>query len=158
MKRRMTPHFSRALATLAALLLPAMLAAPAWASEDEHDHGGVHEFHEMMEELGEHTQRIVQAINHEDWAWVAREARMIADHPRPPMEERRRLKAFTGDRHARFAEYDKAVHATAAELADVAETGEGREVINAFARLQSSCLDCHANFRSDFREHFYHAD
>jgi cytochrome c556 len=140
------------------MLLPALLAGPVGASEDGHDHGGVHEFHEMMEELGENTQRIVQAINHEDWAWAAREARMIADHSRPPAEERARLKAFTADRHAKFAKYDKAVHETAAELAKVAEQGEGREVINAFARLQSSCLDCHASFRDDFREHFYHKD
>ena len=149
---------SRLAGTFAALILPAMMAVPASASEEDHDHGGVHEFHEMMEELGEHTQRIVQAINHEDWAWVAREAGMIADHPRPPAEERKQLKAFTGDRHARFAEYDKAVHATAAELAEIAEQGEGREVINAFARLQVSCLDCHASFREDFRQHFYVKD
>ena len=149
---------SRLGGVLAAVVLPAMMAAPVAASEDEHDHGGVHEFHEMMEELGEHTQRIVQAINHEDWAWVAREARMIADHPRPPAEERKKLKAFTADRHARFAEYDKAVHSTAAELATIAEQGDGREVINVFARLQASCLDCHATFREDFRQHFYMQD
>ena len=149
---------SRLGGVLAAVVLPAMMAAPVVASDDDHDHGGVHEFHEMMEELGEHTQRIVQAINHEDWAWVAREARMIADHPRPPAEERKKLKAFTGDRHAKFAQYDKAVHRTAASLADVAEQEDGREVINAFARLQSSCLDCHAAFREDFRQHFYMTD
>ena len=154
MQRRRMSHIG----ALAALMLPVMLAGPASASEDENDHGGVHEFHEMMEELGEHTQRIVQAINHEDWAWVAREARMVADHPRPPAEQRQRIKAFTGDRHARFAEYDKGVHSTAAELADIAEQGDGREVINAFARLQASCLDCHATFRDDFREHFYMKD
>ncbi|WP_197408199.1 MULTISPECIES: cytochrome c [unclassified Guyparkeria] len=152
------PTMPRGGALFVLLMVPALLAGPVGASEDEDDHGGVHEFHEIMEELGEHTQRIVQAINHEDWAWVAREARLIADHPRPPAEERAKIKAFTGDRHAEFAKYDKAVHQTAAELAEVAEQEDGREVINAFARLQSSCLDCHASFRDDFRQHFYMKD
>ena len=149
------PTMPRIGGTLAVLLVSAFLAGPVGASENEDDHGGVHEFHEMMEELGEHTQRIVQAINHEDWAWVASEAQAIADHPRPPVEERQRLRAFTGDRHAKFAEPDEAVHRIAAEMADLARAKDGREVINAFARLQTSCLDCHATFREDFRQHFY---
>ncbi|MCL7743759.1 cytochrome c [Guyparkeria hydrothermalis] len=141
-------------------LIPAVFAAltlagPAIGSEGEDRHDRVHEFHEMMEQLGEHTQRIVQAINHEDWEWVASEARAIAEHSRPPAEERRRIRAFTGDRHAKFAEYDKAVHSDAAELAESADEGDGREVINAFARLQTSCLDCHGAFRAEFRRHFY---
>ena len=143
---------------LPGLVLAVMLAGPAWASEDGHGHGGVHEFHEIMEELDKHSQRIVQGINREEWEWVAREAQMIADHPRPSAEVRKRIKAFTGPRQARFAEYDKEVHSAAAELADTASQGEGREVINAFARLQASCLDCHAAFRDDFREHFYGKD
>lgn len=146
MKRRTIPLIGAAFATL-------MLAGAATASED--DPADVHGFHEMMEELGEHTQRIAQAINHENWSWVASEARAVADHPRPPVEVRQRIRAFTGDRHAKFAEYDKAVHASAAELAEIAEAGDGREVINAFARLQTSCLDCHAAFRDEFRRHFY---
>ncbi|TKA89475.1 cytochrome C [Guyparkeria sp. SB14A] len=142
---------------LAVLLLPAMNLAvgQAQASEDEHDHAGVHEFHETMEALGEHTERIVKAINHEDWRWVAKEARAIADHPRPPAEERQRIMAFAGDRRAEFQDYDHAAHQAAADLADVAAMEDGREVIRAFADLQATCLDCHASFREDFRAHFY---
>lgn len=136
-------------------ILPLAFAGPLAASEDEDDHGGVHEFHETMEELGEHTQRIVSAINREDWEWVAREAEAIAEHPRPPKEERQRIMAFAGERKAEFQEYDQETHAAAAELADIAAEGDGREVINTFARLQTTCLDCHANFRGDFRQHFY---
>lgn len=139
----------------ASAILPLAFAGPLAASEDGDDHGGVHEFHETMEGLGEHTQRIVSAINHEDWKWVAREADAIAEHPRPPKEERQRVMAFAGERKAEFQEYDHEAHAAAAELADIAGEGDGREVINAFARLQTTCLDCHAHFRHDFREHFY---
>ncbi|MDG4867822.1 cytochrome c [Guyparkeria sp. 1SP6A2] len=142
------------LAVVAAAILPLTFAGPLAASEED-GHGGVQEFHETMEELGEHTQRIVSAINHENWEWVAREAEAIAEHPRPPKEERQRIMAFAAERKAEFQEYDHEVHAAAAELSDIAAEGDGREVINAFARLQTTCLDCHANFRDDFRQHFY---
>ncbi len=135
----------------ASAILSLAFAGPLAASED----GGVHGFHETMEALGEHSQRIVSAINHEDWEWVVREAEAIAEHPRPPMAERRRIMAFAGERKAEFQEYDHEAHAAAAELADIAAEGDGREVINAFARLQTTCLDCHSNFRDDFRQHFY---
>lgn len=147
-------------AALMALLLapwlgPGLVLGTAQASEDAHDHSGVHEFHETMEELGEHTEQIVKAINHEDWQWVAEEARAIAEHPRPPAEERQRIMAFAGDRRAEFQQADHAAHEAAATLADVADAGDGREVIRAFADLQASCLACHASFRDDFRQHFY---
>lgn len=137
------------------LLAPGLAVGTVQASEDEHDHSGVHEFHETMEELGEHTEQIVKAINYEDWKWVAKEARSIAEHPSPPAEERKRIMAFAGDRRAEFQEADHATHDAAATLADVADTGDGREVIRAFADLQATCLDCHASFRNDFREHFH---
>lgn len=141
------------------LLVPCLASGLALstvqASEDKHEDSGVHEFHETMEELGEHSERIVKAINHEDWQWVAREARAIADHPRPPVEERERIMAFAGERRAEFQETDHAAHEAAATLADVAEMGNGRDVIRAFADLQATCLDCHASFRDDFRQHFY---
>ena len=140
---------------LAPWLIAGLALGTAQASEDEHDDGGVHEFHETMEELGEHTEQIMKAINHEDWQWVAKEARAIAEHPRPPAEERGRIMAFAGDRRAEFQEADHAAHEAAATLAEAADTGDGREVIRAFADLQASCLDCHASFRDDFRQHFY---
>ncbi|MFI9651806.1 cytochrome c [Guyparkeria halopsychrophila] len=140
---------------MALLLAPGLVWGTAQASEDERDHSGVHEFHETMEKLGEHTEQIVKAINHEDWQWVAKEARAIAEHPSPPAEERKRIMAFAGDRRAEFQEVDHAVHESAATLAEVADTEDGREVIRAFADMQASCLDCHASFRDDFRQHFY---
>lgn len=142
-----------------ALVAAALLAGGAVsANEHEEEHEGPHEFHEMMEELGEATEDIVDAINHENWPQVAARAGFIADHPRPPVEERRQLHAFTGDRQAAFERHDRAVHEAAADVARFAEAGEGRYVISAFAELQNRCLDCHVDFRRDFREHFYSGD
>lgn len=155
----MEGRVDKAVAGLMALLLaPGLALGTAQASEDEHDASGVHEFHETMEELGEHTEQIVKAINHEEWQWVAKEARAIAEHPRPPAEERKRIMAFAGDRRAEFQKADHAAHDAAATLAGMADAGDGREVIRAFADLQATCLDCHASFRDDFRQHFYVGD
>jgi len=143
-------------ATLAGLAMA--VGGPVAASEDEHGHEGPHEFHEMMEELGEATEDIVDAINHENWSLVAQRAGFIADHPRPPAEERRQLHAFLGERQAAFARHDRAVHEAAATVAQFAEAGEGRYVISAFADLQNRCLDCHTTFRQNFREYFYSGD
>ncbi|MFI9655060.1 cytochrome c [Guyparkeria sp. GHLCS8-2] len=151
----MKGRVEKAAGLMALLLVPGLALGTAQASEDEHDASGVHEFHEIMEELGEHTEQIVKAINHEDWQWVAKEARAIAEHQRPPAEERKRIMAFAGDRRVEFQEIDHAAHEAAATLADVADAGDGREVIRAFADLQATCLDCHASFRDDFRQHFY---
>ncbi|WP_410277105.1 hypothetical protein [Guyparkeria sp.] len=132
-----------------------MVGTPVLASEEEHAHEGPHEFHETMEELGEWTEGIVDAINHENWPRVAELAQSIADHPKPPADERRQLHEFAGDRLDEFQRYDRGAHEMAADVARFAEAGEGRYVISAFADLQNRCLDCHVNFRQDFREHFY---
>ena len=116
--------------------------------------GRPHEFHEIMEDLGEHMVGITEGITHEDWIRVADHAQAIADHPRPPMTERVRIMAFAGTDVAKFKEFDNEVHDAAARLADEAAGGDGSAIIASFGRLQNGCLDCHAAFRTSYREHF----
>ncbi|MCL7744371.1 cytochrome c [Guyparkeria hydrothermalis] len=116
-----------------------------------------HEFHEIMEDLGDQMVGITEGITHEDWIRVAEHAEAIANHPRPPMSERVRIMAFAGTEVAQFKKYDKEVHEAASSLADTAAGGDGSAVISAFGRLQNGCLDCHAAFRSAYREHFHSA-
>ena len=119
------------------------------------DEGGApHDFHEIMEDLGDHMVRITEGITHEDWIRVAEHAEAIADHPRPPMTERTRIMAFAGTDVARFKEYDAEVHEAASALADKAAGGDGSAIIASFGRLQNGCLDCHATFRQAYRDHF----
>lgn len=134
----------------------AMAALMGWggALADEEEGGAPHEFHEIMEDLGEHMVGITEGITHEDWIRVADHAQAIADHPRPPMTERVRIMAFAGTDVAKFKEFDSEVHDAAARLADEAAGGDGSAIIASFGRLQNGCLDCHAAFRTAYRDHF----
>ncbi len=134
----------------------AMAALIGWGGvmAEEEKGGAPHEFHEIMEELGEHMVGITEGITHEDWIRVADHAQAIADHPRPPMTERVRIMVFAGTDVAKFKEFDNEVHDAAARLADEAAGGDGSAIIASFGRLQNGCLDCHAAFRTAYREHF----
>ena len=101
---------------------------------------------------------ITEGITHEDWIRVAEHAEAIANHPRPPMTERVRIMAFAGTEVAQFKKYDTEVHEAASSLADEAADGDGSAIIASFGRLQNGCLDCHATFRSAYREHFLTVD
>ncbi|MDG4868591.1 cytochrome c [Guyparkeria sp. 1SP6A2] len=135
------------------LAMAALMGSAGALAEEERD-GVPHEFHEIMEELGEHMVGITEGITHEDWIRVAEHAQAIADHPRPPMTERVRIMAFAGTDVAKFKEFDGEVHDAAARLADEAAGGDGSAIIASFGRLQNGCLDCHAAFRTTYRNHF----
>jgi len=50
---------------------------------------------------------------------------------------------------------DGETHDNAMALAGASKSGNGKEVIAAFHKLQSSCLACHQAFRKPFIEQFY---
>ncbi len=109
----------------------------------------------IMQDMGKEMGVIAEAISREEWQQVERSAMQIADHPRPPMSERAKIMALFGKDMARFKGYDTVTHDTARELAGLAVKKDADAVISTFAKLQSSCLECHRNFRKPFQEHFY---
>lgn len=113
------------------------------------------ELRKIMQDMGAEMAVISEAISREQWTQVERSALQIADHPRPPMSERMRIKSLFGSEMGRFKSYDIKTHSTARELAKVAASEDGSAVIATFATLQSSCLTCHQNFRKPFQHHFY---
>ncbi len=113
------------------------------------------ELRKIMQDMGAEMAAISEAISREQWSQVERSALWIADHPRPPMSERMKIKSLFGSEMGRFKSYDIKTHSTARELAKVAANEDGTAVITTFATLQSSCLTCHQNFRKPFQLHFY---
>ncbi len=109
----------------------------------------------IMQELSKNMQAVTDAISREDWARVARIAPLIADHPKPPQEEKVRILSFIGPDAGRFKAFDGKTHQTAKVLGELASKQDGGAVISTFAALQSSCLACHESFRSSFKRHFY---
>ncbi len=109
----------------------------------------------VMKDLGKHMQAITDGISREDWALVEKTAPLIGEHPQPPIAEKTRIIGFMGSKMGKFKAYDGETHDAAHALAQAANKGDGRAVINAFQTLQSSCYNCHQEFRKPFVKHFY---
>ncbi len=109
----------------------------------------------IMRDIGTNMQSIVGAISREDWAQVEDSARLIADHPKPPLSERGKIAGFFKADMAQFKNYDGQTHKAASLLAEAADSKDGKTVISNFATLQNTCLACHQKFREDFQQHFY---
>lgn len=109
----------------------------------------------VMKDLGKHMQAITDGISREDWAVVEKMAPMIGEHPQPPMSEKVRIISFMGSNMGKFKAYDGDTHEAAHVLAHAAHSKDGQAVINAFHALQTSCYNCHREFRKPFVDHFY---
>jgi len=112
-------------------------------------------FQGVMKDLGKHMQTVAGAIAREDWEEVAKNAPLIAAHPQPPAEEKSRIISFMGSNMGKFKSYDMQTHEAAHELEHAAHEKNGQQVIDAYQKVQSSCLGCHQAFRKPFTEHFY---
>ncbi len=109
----------------------------------------------IMQDLGESMQSITDGISREDWKLVKAEARLVADHPKPPFGEKLRILGFVGTKARTFKKYDNQTHNAAVELEQVASSQDGLAVIKAFSLLQNSCMKCHQSFRKPFLMNFY---
>lgn len=111
----------------------------------------------IMSELGRNMQTVTDGLTREDYEAVEKAARAIASHPQPPLFEKTRIIGFVGGNMGKFKAYDGETHDAATVLAAAANQKDGQGAINAFRKLQSSCLTCHQEFRKSFVEHFYGA-
>lgn len=109
----------------------------------------------IMNDLGRNMQLITDGISREDWERVEKIAPLIADHPQPPLAEKMRIMRFVGTDMGRFKAYDGETHDQAQAVARAAKARDGRSVILAFQKLQTSCYNCHSEFRKPFMAHFY---
>lgn len=109
----------------------------------------------IMKELGQNMQVITDGIFRKDWEQVEKTASLIADHAQPPLTEKMRVMRFVGTNMGKFKAYDGETHNQAQALGKVAKAKDGPGVILAFQKLQTSCYNCHSEFRKPFVAHFY---
>lgn len=109
----------------------------------------------IMQELGRNMQAITGAISEGDMAQVVQLAPKVATHPEPPFTEKMRILAFLSSDADKFRRFDAQTHEAALAMKQAASSGDGKAVIQSFARVQESCLGCHQAFRKPFVEHFY---
>ncbi|MHB1092847.1 cytochrome c [Thiobacillus sp.] len=110
---------------------------------------------DVMQDLGKNMQVITDGISREDWELVEKTAHLIADHPQPPMTEKMRIIGFVGPHMGKFKAYDGETHDQAQAVGRAAKAKDGPGVILAFQKLQTSCYNCHSEFRKPFVAHFY---
>lgn len=147
------PVFKKiAAATISTLL--AVASPMAWADGDTEPAKPM-ALRKIMQDLGRNMQTITGGISREDWALVAKIAPLVADHPQPPMDEKMRILGFVGIDAGKFKAHDGETNAQAQALGKAAKAKDGPGVILAFQKLQTSCHNCHSNFRKPFVEHFY---
>jgi len=109
----------------------------------------------VMKDLGKNMQTITDGISREDWELVEKTAPLIADHPQPPLSEKMRIMGFMGSNMGKFKAHDGETHEQAQAAGKAARAKDGPGVILAFQKLQTSCYNCHNEFRKPFMEHFY---
>ncbi len=136
-----------------ALLFLSIFSSQAWA--DSATENQPLELRKIMQELGRNMQAITGAISKEEWGEIARLAPKVAAHPEPPFTEKVRILAYLGTDAAKFRSFDEKSHEAAHAMEQAALKGDGKSVIQSFARVQESCLGCHQGFRKKFVEHFY---
>ena len=143
-------------ASLATGLIGTLLATAgvvSWA--DDNPAAAPLVLRKIMQELGTNLQSITDGISREDWALVEKMAPLVADHPQPPLGEKMRNMGFVGTNMGKFKAHDAETHAQAQAVGQAAKAKDGPGVILAFQKLQTSCYNCHSEFRTPFVAHFY---
>jgi cytochrome c556 len=107
---------------------------------------------ELMGALGERMGEIGEGIWREDFAAIAEAARYIAEHPKPPAAQRKRVISALGDDAPEFRAADKRVHTGSLALVEAAESGQMPAVVERYERLVEGCVACHARFRDRVRQ------
>lgn len=143
-------------ATLAAMLTLIGASNLAQAETNTQDIKPL-ELQNIMRELGKNMQIVTDGISRGDWALIEKTAPLIADHPQPPLLEKTRIIGFFGSDMGKFKSHDGKTHEAAQALGLAAKNRDGLAVISAFQTLQTSCYNCHREFRKPFVEHFYGA-
>lgn len=109
----------------------------------------------VMAVLAVRMEAIVYAVSVGDLKAVEKSALEIADHERPPLEERRKIMAFLGDDAEGFKAADLRVHDAAAAVAAAARAEDLDAVAGKFSLLLKGCVACHARFKSGIVGRFY---
>ena len=133
--------------------LLAIVSSMTWA--DDNAEAKPLALRKIMQDLGKNMQVITDGISREDWELVAKIAPLVADHPQPPLGEKMRILSFVGTDAGKFKDYDGKTHEQAQAIGKAAKAKDGPGVILAFQKLQTSCYNCHSEFRKPFVGHFY---
>lgn len=113
------------------------------------------ELKRIMQDLSSRTTAMVAGIVSDDLASVAEAAAVVADHERPPIEERKRILGYLKGEAPEFKAADDIVHNQALALSKAAAEGDYQGVVDHYAAMLKGCVKCHRQFRDRIRGRFY---
>ncbi len=151
MKYKRTLKASVAAGVIGTLL--ATVSAMSWA--DDNVATSPLALRKIMQDLGKNMQTITDGISRGDWVLIEKIAPLVADHPEPPPGEKMRILGFVGTNMTKYKAHDGETHEQAQAVGKAAKAKDGPGVILAFQKLQTSCYNCHSEFRKPFVAHFY---
>lgn len=105
----------------------------------------------IMAGLESDMARVSRGLWAEDFDTVVAGAAAVADHPKIPPEEARRIAGILGEEVSRFRELDAEVHGLADRIRALASREELEGVLSAEAELRQGCITCHTEFRTRLR-------
>lgn len=132
---------------LLSLILLAALPANAGESGSTSNETGT--LLEIMQQLNADTLALTSAMMNEDWVAMEKAGKAIADHPKAPTEERKRIVSHLGERAAQFVAYDKTVHDAAMAITKAAAKQDLESVSHEYSTMIEGCTGCHADFRDE---------
>lgn len=132
--------------SLAAVVMAGSMAAAAAEG------GPPADFKEAMQSLNQSMLQVSDAVMREDYGAMAEAARFIAEHPRPPLQFRKRVMGILGPDAAGFKAVDHDVHQRASDLAAAAEREDLAGVMRHYLHLNQGCVDCHTAYRDRVRK------
>ena len=117
-------------------LILALLASTGQAHADLRLRG-------IMVELETSMEAIVRAISLDDLEAVESNARQIADHEKPPVEERLKILGFLKEDANGFKETDGIVHLSALKMAEAAARKDYEGIVDNYRDVLNGCVSCH---------------
>lgn len=130
---------SRMLATFAMMLLVAACATTT--------PGDPATLKEIMQGLRDDLVKISDGLLVDDFAMIADGAKGIAEHPRIPTDQVKRVAAELGAEMAAFKQLDTQVHDLAIQAGAAAEASNRDAAFRRYQEIAASCLACHAAYK-----------
>ena len=132
----MPRHTWMALVSLAVVLLPAQMLAGETAN-----------LKAIMQELRQNFLDVSDGLLLDDFAKVAEGALAIAEHPRVPASDARRVAEELGAEMAVFTNFDVQVHELSLEIYKAAQDGDRSAALEAYQGMVAACIACHTAYR-----------
>lgn len=105
----------------------------------------------IMAGLESDMAKLSRGLWAESFDTVAAGAGAVADHPKIPPAEGRKIAEILGEDMSRFQELDGEVHDLAQRIRTLAHRGDLQGILSAEARLRDGCVTCHSEFRTRLR-------